>query len=114
MEMESWLFLGSAILLEVAGTTCMKLTEGFSRLVPSLMIFLLYGLSFVTLSIAIKGIEISVAYAVWSGTGVVLISTVGFLYYKEPITLFKLVCLGLIVIGVVGLNLNSLEPMSST
>ena len=107
--MESWLFLASAIILEVAGTGCMKLAEGFSRLIPSILIFLFYGLSFVALSIALKGIEISVAYAVWAGTGVVLISLVGFLYFKEPITLFKLICIGLIVIGVVGLNLSGLE-----
>jgi small multidrug resistance pump len=109
MVMENWLFLGSAIILVVAGTACMKLAEGFWRLIPSILIFFFYGLSFVALSIALKGIEISVAYAVWSGTGVVLISSVGFFYFKESITLFKLTCISLIVIGVVGLNLSGLE-----
>lgn len=98
-----------AIVLEVAGTACMKLAEGFSKLIPSILIFFFYGLSFVALVIALKGIEISIAYAVWAGTGVILISLLGFIYFKEPITLLKLTCIGLIVVGVVGLNLSGLK-----
>lgn len=107
--MESWLYLMGAIVLEVAGTACMKLAEGFSKLIPSILIFFFYGLSFVALVIALKGIEISIAYAVWAGTGVILISLLGFIYFKEPITLLKLTCIGLIVVGVVGLNLSGLK-----
>jgi small multidrug resistance pump len=93
----------------VAGTACMKLAEGFSKLIPSMLIFFFYGLSFVALVMALKGIEISIAYAVWAGTGVILISLIGFIYFREPITLLKLTCIGLIVVGVVGLNLSGLE-----
>lgn len=102
----SWLYLGIAIALEVCGTTSMKLSEGFSRLVPSILIFIFYGLSFGALTVAIKGIDISVAYAVWSGAGTALIAGIGILWFKEPSGALKLASLGLIIMGVIGLNLG--------
>lgn len=101
-----WVYLLLAIVLEVAGTTSMKLSEGFTRLYPSVAIFVLYGLAFASLTLALKSFDVSVAYAVWAGLGVALISVVGILYFQEPLTALKFASLALIVAGVVGLNLG--------
>ncbi|MFQ5965326.1 MAG: DMT family transporter [Candidatus Scalinduaceae bacterium] len=106
--MQSWLYLAGAIVLEIAGTTSMKLSEGFTRLVPSILIFVFYVLSFLALTMALKKIDVSIAYAIWAGVGTALIAIIGVAYFKEPITLIKFVSVGLIVIGVVGLNLNGI------
>lgn len=100
----SWLLL--AIILEVCGTTSMKLSEGFARLLPSILIFVFYGLSFASLTIALKSIDVSIAYAIWSGVGTALIAAIGILWFKEPSGVLKLASLALIIIGVVGLNLG--------
>jgi small multidrug resistance pump len=100
----AWYFLGGAILFEVAGTTCMKLSKGFTVLTPSLLMFALYGCAFALNTVATKTIELSVAYAIWSGVGTALTAAIGIFYFKEPATTVKLVSLGLIVIGVMGLH----------
>jgi small multidrug resistance pump len=107
--MLSWVILSVAILLEVAGTSCMKLSQGFSRLIPSILIFVFYGLSFAGLTIALKKIEVSIAYAVWAGIGTALIAAIGMVYFKEPLTLVKLLSILLIITGVVGLNLGGVK-----
>jgi small multidrug resistance pump len=107
--MQSWIILSVAILLEVAGTHCMKLSQGFSRLIPSILIFVFYGLSFVGLTFALKKIDVGIAYAVWAGIGTALIAAIGMLYFKEPLTLVKLVSILLIITGVVGLNLGGVK-----
>ncbi|MFO7840489.1 MAG: multidrug efflux SMR transporter [Desulfosalsimonadaceae bacterium] len=102
-----WFYLFLAIVLEVAGTTAMKLSEGFARVLPSIMIFVFYGLSFAGLTLALKKIEVSVAYAIWSGLGTALITAIGLLYFREPVTLIKIASIALIILGVAGLNLDS-------
>ena len=102
----TWLYLALAILLEVSGTTCMKLSQGFTKLVPSILLFVFYTMSMGMLTLALKKIDVSVAYAVWSGVGTALIAAIGVLWFKEPVTALKLISLGLIIIGVVGLNLS--------
>ena len=82
----AWYFLGGAILFEVAGTTCMKLSKGFTGSRPASMIFVFYGCAFGLNTVAIKTIELSVAYAIWSGIGTALTATIGILYFKEPAT----------------------------
>jgi len=104
--MQYWLYLAGAIALETAGTTSMKLSDGFTKLVPSILIFLFYAASFVALTFALKGIDVSLAYAIWSGIGTIIIATIGILYFQEPATALKIVSIGLIVIGVVGLKLS--------
>lgn len=101
-----WVYLAGAIVLEVAGTTSMKLSAGFSRLIPSVLIFIFYGASFVLLTFALKKIDVSVAYAVWAGIGTALIALIGMSYFREPATLLKWVSISLIIAGVVGLNLG--------
>ena len=105
--MQVWLLLLGAIVLEVAGTTSMKLSDGFTKPIPSVLIFVFYAISFILLTFSLKHINVSIAYAVWAGMGTALIATIGIVYFAEPITGFKLVCVGLIILGVVGLNLTS-------
>lgn len=102
----SWLFLTLAILLEVTGTTCLKLSAGFTRPVYSLAVIAFYVASFWCLGLALRTIEVSVAYAIWAGAGTALIALIGMVGFRESVTLFKTVCLVLIVLGVAGLNLS--------
>lgn len=102
----AWVYLVLAILAEVAGTISMKLTEGFTRLIPSISTAVFYVLSLGLLALTLKKINVSVAYAVSSGLGVAVIAVVGILWFKEPVTALKLASLALIVAGVVGLNLG--------
>ncbi len=101
-----WLYLALAIVLEVAGTTSMKLSEGFTRLVPTVLLVVFYALSFSLMTLALKRIDVSIAYAIWSGIGTALIAGIGIIWFREPATVVKVVSLGLIVAGVVGLNLS--------
>jgi small multidrug resistance pump len=98
-----WFYLALAVFLEVCGTTCKKLSDGFSKLTPSILMFIFYGLSFALFVLALKRIDVSVAYAIWAGLGVLLIAMVGILYFKEPMTALKIVSTALIIGGVVGL-----------
>jgi small multidrug resistance pump len=99
-----WLSLGGAILLEVAGTTSMKLSYGFTRPLPSVLLFVFYAMSFTLMTIAVKKIDMSVSYAIWSGVGTALIAVIGIGWFKEPLTALKIVSIVLIVAGVFGLN----------
>jgi small multidrug resistance pump len=101
---QAWALLGLAILMEVAGTTSMRLAEGFSRLTPSVLIFVFYGISFGLNTMIIRPLGLSVVYGVWSGVGTVLTALIGIYYFKEPATAVKMVSIGLIVIGVMGLH----------
>ena len=99
-------YLLLAILAEVTGTTCLKLSEGFTRLLPSALMLVFYGLSLGFLGLALKKVDLSLAYAIWSGLGIAFIASVGVLWFREPVTAVKVVSLGLIVVGVAGLNLG--------
>jgi small multidrug resistance pump len=101
---QAWAVLGVAILFEVAGTTCMRLSEGFTRLTPSLLIFAFYLVSFALNTMIIRVLGLSVVYAVWSGVGTVLTSLIGYLYFKEPASAMKVMSTMLIVAGVLGLH----------
>lgn len=104
---QAWSVLGLAIVFEVAGTTCMRLCEGFSRVLPSLLIFVFYAASFALNVAVIRVLGLSVTYAVWSGVGTLATALIGFLYFREPATALKMVSAGLIVIGVFGLHASS-------
>ncbi|MBG0790058.1 MAG: multidrug efflux SMR transporter [Desulfovibrionaceae bacterium] len=105
----SWVLLYSAILLEVGGTLAIKYSEGFTRLAPSACVVGLYCASFYAMSLAVKKIELGVAYAVWSGVGIVATSALGALLFHEGINPRKLISIAIIMIGVVSLNLTSGE-----
>jgi len=102
----SWVFLIAAILLEVCGTTSMKVSDGFAHTLPSTLIFVFYGLSMVCLTIAVKTIDISIAYAVWSGLGTAVIAVIGIAWFGEALTAAKLGGLVLIVLGVLSVHLS--------
>jgi len=109
----SWIYLICAITMEVIGTTNMKLSQGFTKTLPSILMFVFYGFSFAFLTLALKKIDLSLSYAIWSGVGTALIAAIGVLYFKEPVTAIKIVSIGLIVIGVVGLALVEQRPNPS-
>jgi len=106
----SWICLIATILLKVCGTTCMKLSQGFTKLTLSLLLFVFYALSFGAVTLAIKRIEVSVAYAIWSGLGSALIAGVGIIWFKESLSLLKLASLVFIILGIVSLNLSAVAP----
>ena len=103
----SWLLLVASIVLEVLGTVSMKLSEGFSKPQYSALVAVFYALSIAGLVLVIKRIEVSVAYAVWSGLGTAFIAMVGVSVFGEALTVVKVVALVLIVVGVVMLNMVS-------
>lgn len=105
--MNHWLLLALAIGFEVAGTTAMKYSEGFTKLLPSVLLFVFYLLAFVALTLALKRIELSIAYAIWAGVGTALIAVIGLVFFAEPNSWIKMVSLACIIIGVVGLNLGT-------
>lgn len=104
-----WLYLAGAILFEVAGTTSMKMSQGFTRLLPSILIFVFYAVSFVSLTFAVKKIDMSVSYAIWSGVGTALIAIIGVYFFKESMTMLKIASIILIIMGVTGLNLQEFK-----
>ena len=105
--MNNWVYLGLAIVSEVLATASLKSTEGFTRLVPSVVVLVGYSAAFYFLSLTLDTIPIGVAYAVWSGVGVATITLVSFVLYDQKIDLAGLVGIGLIVAGVVVLRLFS-------
>lgn len=105
----SWVYLFLAIISEVGGTTFLKLSHGFTRMVPSVLIFVFYGISLAAFSVALKKIDISVAYVVWSGLGTALIVSIGALVFKEPVTAMKIFYIALIMAGVIGLNMSGAD-----
>jgi small multidrug resistance pump len=101
-----WIYLIIAILTEVAGTTALKLSQGLTKIIPAIAMAILYIVSFIFLAFALKKIEVGTAYAIWSGIGTALIALIGFLWFQESLDALKIVSLGLIILGVVGLNLS--------
>jgi small multidrug resistance pump len=100
-----WVLLFTAILFEVAGITSMKLSRGFSEPLPSLAVPVFYVFSALAVILALKRLELSMAYAIWSGVGTALAAIIGITYFCEPLTLFKIASLMLVILGVVGLSL---------
>lgn len=105
--MDAWLSLALAILAEVIGTSALKASDGFSRLWPSAIVVAGYGAAFYLLSLTLRQIPIGIAYAVWSGAGTILITVIGVLLFRQKIDLAGIVGIGLIVAGVLVLNLLS-------
>lgn len=102
----AWFLLFVAITFEISGTVSMKLSHGFTRTIPTILMFVFYGLGFVPLNLALRQIDISVAYAIWSGIGTAVIALIGIFYFREPVTLLRAISIVLIIFGVVGLNIS--------
>jgi small multidrug resistance pump len=105
--MTPWLYLLVAIVLEVAGTTCMKLSDGFARVIPSILVGIFYLASMGMMIMAVKLLKIGLVYAVWSGIGTAIITIIGIVYFGESFSLIKAGSIALIILGVVGLQLSS-------
>lgn len=103
---QAWIFLISAIVFEVLGTTAMKLSEGFTKTIPSVAMGIFYILSLTALTYALKKFDVSMAYAIWSGVGTALITLIGIWYFKESVSVVKIASISLIILGVVGLHLS--------
>ena len=101
-----WMWLYLAIVLEVAATVCMKLSDGCSRAIPSVLMVLFYGVSFFPTAMALRRLDVGMAYAVWSAVGTTLITLIGMVLFKEQMSIAKMAALGLIIFGVVMLNLS--------
>ena len=104
-----WFLLALGIALEASGTICMKFSDGFKELVPSVLVFVFYGLSFTAFIYALKTIDLSISYAIWAGLGLALITAIGIIYFKEPATIQKMAFIVLILIGVIGLSLSAVR-----
>jgi multidrug transporter EmrE-like cation transporter len=105
--MKNWLFLGIAIVAETVATSALKSSEGFSRLIPSIIVVAGYACAFYFLSLTLRTIPIGVAYAIWSGVGIVLVALIGWFMFGQKLDLPTLVGMGLIISGVVVMNVFS-------
>ena len=102
----AYVFLLGAIAAEVVATAFMKSTEGFTRLWPTVAVLTGYVISFILLAQAVKGVQVSVAYALWSALGTAAIVGIGAAFLGEPITVVKVAGISLIIAGVVTLNVG--------
>jgi small multidrug resistance pump len=102
-----WLFLASAIILEVLGTIAAKQANGFTNLAASILMMLCYGLAFSGLTFAMKSIEMSIAYPVWTGFAILVVSVLGIVYFHESMNISKGFSIFFLVIGLVGLTVGS-------
>ncbi|PQA77057.1 multidrug efflux SMR transporter [Rhodoferax sp. TS-BS-61-7] len=103
----NWLYLAIAIACEVVATSALKATEGFTRWQASALVVAGYGLAFFFLSLTLRSIPVGIAYAIWAGAGVVLVSIAGWLLYQQVLDGAAILGIGLIVAGVLVINLFS-------
>lgn len=105
--MNAWLSLGLAIVAEVIATSALKASDGFSHLLPSIVVIAGYGVAFFCLSLTLREIPLGIAYAVWSGAGTALIAVIGVVAYRQKLDMAAVIGIGMIVAGVLVLNLFS-------
>ena len=100
----NWLYLGIAIVAEVIATSALKSADGFTRLVPSIVVLTGYVIAFYFLSLTLKTVPVGLAYAIWAGVGMVLIALIGWLVLGQPLDMPALIGIALIIAGVVVIN----------
>ncbi|WP_163836454.1 DMT family transporter [Spartinivicinus ruber] len=105
--MMGYFYLAIAIIAEVAATSALKASEEFTKLVPSLVVIVGYGLAFYLLSLVLRTIPVGITYALWAGLGIVLVALVGAVVYKQTPDLPAILGMGLIVAGVIVINVFS-------
>lgn len=103
----SWLYLSVAIVFEVIATSALKASNGFNETVPSLICIGGYAISFYFFSLSLKILPVGIAYAIWSGVGIVLISLIGLIVFKQSIDMPAIIGIGMIISGVITINLFS-------
>lgn len=102
-----WLLLATAILFETVGTTALKASDGFTRLWPSTVSILAYIVSFWLLALVLRTIPVGIAYAIWSGLGICLIAIIGYFVFDQRLDTPAVIGLGMIVAGILVINLFS-------
>lgn len=102
----AWVILFLAGLFEIAWAVALKYSEGFTRLWPSVTTAVAMTLSVALLGVALRTLPLGTAYAVWTGIGTLGTAILGMILFREPATVLRLVCIGLILIGIVGLRLS--------
>ena len=105
--MSKWIFLTLAIISEVIGSSFLKSTEGFTKLIPSIIVLVGYCAAFYFLSLTLDSIPIGMAYAIWSGAGIAAITVVSVLFFEQKLDFAAIIGMGLIIAGVVVLRLYS-------
>lgn len=103
----NWLYLVLAILFETTGTTSLKFSNGFTEIFPSISAIISYALCFFFLSLSLRTIDMSVAYAIWGALGILLISIIGMFFLHESVSALKIASILFIVFGTIGLRLAS-------
>jgi small multidrug resistance pump len=101
-----WVYLALAIIFELLGTTAMKASDGLRKPLPAGLMFGSYILAFTSLAQSLRTLDVSVAYAIWAGLGTVIIAVIGVVWFREAMTIGKIVGIALISVGVVVLNLS--------
>jgi len=104
--MLAWIYLSAAIATEVVGTVFLRSTDGFTKPAPSLFVIVSYVLSLWLTALALKGLEISLAYAVWAGVGTAAIAIIGMAAMGDTVNALKLASIALVIGGVIGLDLS--------
>jgi small multidrug resistance pump len=104
--MLAWIYLSAAIVTEVVGTVFLRYTDGFTRLGPSMLVIVTYAGSLWLTALALKQLEISLAYAVWAGVGTAAVAVIGMTVLGESVNALKLASIALVIGGVIGLNLS--------
>lgn len=102
-----WLFLFIAIVAEIIGTTALKMSNGFTRFMPATITGISYMVAFYFLALTLKTLSVGIAYAIWSGIGVAAIALIGFWFFKQPLDTAGVIGIGLIIAGVIVLNVFS-------
>ena len=105
--MKNWIFLCVAIIAEVIATSALKSSEGFSKPIASVIVVLGYIIAFYCLSLTLKTIPVGIAYAIWSGVGIVLLTTIAWIVFDQKLDVWGIVGIALIMSGVLVLNLLS-------
>ena len=107
--MKAYLYLSISILAEVFGTAMLKLSNGFTALYPSLGVVIGYGIAFYCLSLCLRTLPLSLAYAIWSGAGTALTALIGYLFWGEVFSILKLLGIVLIIGGIIVLNASDAQ-----
>jgi small multidrug resistance pump len=100
-----WMVLALGIVFEVLGTICMKYAEGFTKLIPSILVFVFYGISLASLVLVLEKMQVSIAYAIWASAGTALIAVIGIIFFQETVSVTKIISISLIILGILGLEL---------
>ena len=106
-KMNHWLAIAIAIVAEVTATTALKASNEFTRLWPSLIVVAGYGVAFYFMTISMRVLPVGIIYAIWSGLGIVLVSIIGWFVYKQALDVPAMIGMGLIILGVVVINVFS-------